>query len=132
MIFDLAVASGLRCGAVAFSAVDGARACADYAERERSQLDIAAVCQQQSFQFVPLIPEAVSGGWGREAIKTFRSLGSLLAARTATQQRSPLSTSCFTLQRENARAVLRRLPAAAAVNAVQGFLFRLGVWGSWV
>ena len=82
-VFHLAVTSGLRCGAAASSAADGARACADYEERKRSDLNTATMCQQQGLQFVSLIAESVGGEWGRESIKTFRHLGSLLAGRTS-------------------------------------------------
>ena len=137
VVFDLAATSGLRCGAVAFSALDGARACADYEERKRSHLDTAAVCRQQGFQFVPLIAEAVR----REAIKTFRSLGSLLAARTGDSAAS--ATEHLLLQHypsEGECPCSTPPPAgggsydcrgfAGPVSAVPGFLFRLGVWGS--
>ena len=116
-VFDLAVTSGLRCGAAAASAADGSHTCAAYEERKRSHLNTAALCRDQGLQFLPLIAESSCGGWGREAIKVWRTLGALLAAKSgdgsgaATEQL--LQCLSVTLQRENARAVLRRLPDGA-------------------
>ena len=115
--FELAVTSGLRCGAAAASAADGSHTCAAYEERKRSHLNTAALCRDQGLQFLPLIAESSCGGWGREAIKVWRTLGALLAAKSgdgsgaATEQL--LQCLSVTLQRENARAVLRRLPDGA-------------------
>ena len=68
----------------------------------------------QGLQFVPLVAEATGGGWGPTAVKTWRELGGLYAARlglTASEGTEQLLQSLsVTLQRENARAVLRRLP----------------------
>ena len=54
------------------------------------------------------------GGWGPTAVKTWRELGGLYAARlglTASEGTEQLLQSLrVTRQRENARAVLRRLP----------------------
>ena len=61
-VFDLAVTSGLRCGASASSAADGSHACAAYEKRKRAHLDTATLCQQQGLQFVPLIAESSCGG----------------------------------------------------------------------
>ena len=32
--------------------------------------------------FIPLVAEACGGGWGPEAVRTWRALGALVAART--------------------------------------------------
>mgnify|MGYP001814252087 CR=1 FL=1 len=67
---------------------------------------------------MPLVAEACGGGWGPQAISTWRALGSRIAARTgeakgAVVEKLQQSLS-VALQRENARAVLRRLPEAEA------------------
>ena len=77
-VFDLAVTNGLRGGSTASSATDGSHACAAYEERKRNHLQTAALCRQQGLQLIPLIAEAVSGGWGREAMKAWRQLGASL------------------------------------------------------
>ena len=120
-MFDLAVTSGLRCGSTASSASDGSHACAAYEERKRNHLQTAALCREQGLQFIPLIAEAVSGGWGREAMKAWRQLGALLANRTgetaSTCTEHLLQCLSVTLQRENARAVIQRLPDSAGAGA---------------
>ena len=100
--------AGLRCGSAASSATDGSHACAAYEECKRNHLQTAALCRQQGLQFIPLIAEAVSGGWGREAMKAWRQL-------VGTEHL--LQCLSVTLQRENARAVLRRLPNSAGLGA---------------
>ena len=106
--FDLAVTSGLKRGSVASSALHAGKVAAAYEDRKRSFQDTETLCRGQGLQFVPL------GGWGPIAVKTWRDLGGLYAARlglTASEGTEQLLQSLsVTLQRENARAVLRRLP----------------------
>ncbi|CAE7877689.1 Parg, partial [Symbiodinium necroappetens] len=89
---------------------------ANYEDRKRSFQDTDTLCRGQGLQFVPLVAEATGGGWGPTAVKTWRELGGLYAARlglTASEGTEQLLQSLsVTLQRENARAVLRRLPEA--------------------
>ena len=118
---DFAVTSGLNPDALAQSERDSYSACTRYEDRKRSFKDTAALCQQQGFSFIPMVVEAVGGGWGREARKVWSELakvsasaaGELATASTcgvSLQQR--LST---VLHRENARAVLRRLGHGGAL-----------------
>ena len=111
--FDVAVTSGLRQGHVANSALDGSKACMDYEVRKCSHLDTSAACATEGLQFVPLVVEACSGGWGPTALKTWRSLAAAIAARTsessAKELQHLLQALGIALQRENARAILRRL-----------------------
>ena len=110
--FDLAVTSGLRQGSVAASATAGERAAADYEAKKCAFLNTHAQCQAEGLQFLPLVAEAIGGGWGPTAVATWNSLGAAIAARTG--EPSSLETSRLyqalgiTLHRENARAVLRR------------------------
>ena len=64
---------------------------------------------------MPLVVEACGGGWAPAAQQTWQDLSKLLALRTgesAAQEKDKLlQTLAVTLQRECARAVLRRLPA---------------------
>ena len=113
--FDLAVTSGLRGDVLAASAADGSRASAAYEARKRSHQHTEAQCDAQGLQFVA---EACGGGWGKTAMITWRTLGSLISARTGESTsiviEQLLQSLSVSLQRENARAVLRRLPTAAA------------------
>ena len=86
--FDLAVTSGMRLGVVARSAADGQLAASEYEARKCSHQQALATCTAEGLQFIPLVVEACGGGWAPTAMKTWKGI---------------------TLQRENARAVLRRL-----------------------
>ena len=112
--FDLAVTSALRGDVLAASASDGSRACAAYEDLKRVHQQTLAQCEAQGLQFEPLVVEA-RGGWGKTAMNTWRSLGSLLSARTGEPASLTidqlLQSFSVALQRENARAILRRLPA---------------------
>ena len=115
--FDVAAASGLRSGDLARTAADGAHAATAYEARKRAHLDTEALCRNEGLQFVPLVVEACAGGWGPTAVRTLRALGELLADRTgqtpAAATEHLFQALSVVLQRENARAVLRRLPVAA-------------------
>lgn len=106
--FDLAVTSGLRQGAVAASAVTGARAAEDYEARKRAHLQTAALCAEEGLQFIPLVAEAASGGWAPVAMRTWHQLAQSIAARSGEEVLVELGMA-VSLQRENARAVLRRV-----------------------
>lgn len=116
--FDLAVTSGLRQGAVAASAATGARAAEDYEARKRAHLQTAATCANEGLQFIPLVAEAASGGWAPVAMQTWRQLAHCVAARTGEEAGAELGkllqTLAISLQRENARAVLRRVGGSEA------------------
>ena len=111
---DLAVTSGLRAGAtVAQSASSGSAAVEAYKAHKRMHTD--QHCIAEGLQFVPLLAEACSGGWGPTAAATWRVLGGLIAARSgdspSVETDRLLQCLSVALHRENARAVLRRLPA---------------------
>ena len=106
--FDLAVTSGMRTGgALAANAVDA------YEAHKRAHLQTERQCEAEGLQFLPLVAEACSGGWGPTATATWRILGGLIAARSGDSPSAEtdrlLQCLAITLQRENARAVLRRL-----------------------
>ena len=119
--FDLAVTSGLCSDMLTGSATDGSRACASYEDRKCTHQSTRLQCEAQGLQFLPLVAEACAGGWGPTAMKTWRALGSLIAARTGESAGlvvdQLLQSLSVSLQRENARAVLRRLPTAADAPA---------------
>lgn len=82
-----------------------------------------AQCRAQGLQFLPIVAEGCAGGWGPTAMAVFRQLGSFLATRTgdstSKMTEQLMQGLSVTLQRENARAVVRRLPDdSASFNAL--------------
>ena len=111
--FDIAVTSGMRQSVLTASVTDGSRASTDYEARKCQHLSTLEACTSEGLQFVPLVVEACGGGWGPIALKTWRSLGEAISARTgegsSVESQRLLQSLGIALQRENARAVLRRL-----------------------
>ena len=125
---DFAVTSGMRPNVLAASSRGGEAACIQYEDFKRSHKDTANECRRQGFGFIPMVVEAVGGGWGKEARKVWSEFAksSALASGefasesscgSALQQRLSLI-----LHRENARACLRRFghggqaPSASALS----------------
>ena len=80
--FDFAVSSGFRAGPTLItSARDGAAATEAYEAHERVHQHTDQHCRVESLQFLPLVAETCGGGWGPTAADTWRTFGSLLAAR---------------------------------------------------
>jgi hypothetical protein len=110
----------MRSRVLAALAADGGHAATSYEERKRQHLNTATQCQAQGIQFQPLVAEACGGGWGPGAVKVWKQLAALVAARSGAspgEAKDQLMQSLsVALQRENARALLRRLPAAEEVG----------------
>ena len=110
--FDLAVTSGMRQGCLAATVDSGGGPATHYEARKRRHLDTQAVCTAETLQFIPLVTEACGGSWGPTAVNTWRALAHALAAHSgepsSVEMERLLQTLSITLQRENARAVLRR------------------------
>ena len=113
--WDFAVTSGLRMDSLTDSIRDPDAATTKYEDFKCSYKDTASQCQDQGMSFVPMVVEAVGGGWGKvargvwsELAKTSAlAIGELETERTsAIMLRQRLS---MTLHRENARACLRRI-----------------------
>ena len=125
---DFAVTSGLRLDVVASSCRDSGAACLQYEDFKRDYKDTARECSRQGLAFVPMVAEAVGGGWGKEARKVWSELAkcSAFASGELASENlcgvSLLQRLSLTLQRENARAVLRRfghggqLPSRTALS----------------
>ena len=96
------------------SAADGAHVAVAYENRKREHLGTAVQCRDEGLQFVPLVVEGCAGGWSPAATQTWRTLSRLLATRTAQDPAAAVDhlqqALGVVLQRENARAVLRRSP----------------------
>ena len=109
---DLAVTSGLRSDMVQKSVTDGTSAVKAYEEFKRTHMQTEAICQDEGITFIPIICEAVGGGWGPAANKVWSVLAknkSTLTGETVSITITRLLQSLgLILHRENARAILRR------------------------
>ena len=119
--WDFAVTSGLQATMLHESARDAAHATALYEKFKQSDRDTADQCRRQGLSFIPLVVEAHGGGWGPAAKKVWKSLARATAARLGQDDSVAAAELAqrisITLQRENARAILRRLPAGVEVAA---------------
>lgn len=113
--FDLAVTSGLRQQVFPNTLQSGEHAVTEYEVRKCRHQDTERTCSAEGLQFIPLVAEACSGGWGPCAVRVWKTLAIALAARShesvAVETERLLQSLGITLQRENARAALRRLHA---------------------
>ena len=114
--FDLAVTAGLRPGNLHGIASKGAdHVVLDYEAHKRGHLQTQDQCTAQGLQFIPLVVEC-RGGWGPAASKAWQALAAAIAAQAgeavSVEANRLYETLAVTLQRENARTVLRRLPAS--------------------
>ena len=111
---DFAVTSGLRSDIVKKSAVDGSTALVQYESFKRSHLDTEALCQDEGVNFIPMVCEADGGGWGPAAHRVWSELAKHKALVSGEQVSTVVSrllqSMGLILHRENARAILRRLP----------------------
>ena len=112
----------MRVGAVAGSAQDDSRSAADYEARKRPTTIPKPHAPLKGCSLVPLVAEACAGGWA-PAATSWKLLARAVAGRTG-ESVSVLTerlqqTLTLTLQRENARAVLRR--AGDAISPTVSF-----------
>ena len=113
---DFAVSSGLRADVVACTAVDGSAVAAQYEDRKRNYLDTDKQCASVGLAFSPFVLEAHGGGLG----STARQIAGFVASAGAAHQGGAVEIQAATLlrrisialQRETARAVVRRLANA--------------------
>ena len=116
---DFAATSGMQSGLLRQAADEPSTVIVAYEEKKRDfrpegEPDTTeALCLQQGFGFIPMVLEAHGGGMGKE----FRKVVDAIAEQTAavTGSRSEFCSLIIAqrisvaLQRENARAILRRL-----------------------
>ena len=119
---DFAVTSGLRADRLAAAASDPASIGASYEVYKRTYLDTQDQCNHQGFQFLPFVVEAHDGGLAICARRIVAFIAKTGAARNGEEvevEAAGLSRRISVyLQRENARAVLRRLwPAGDSAPA---------------
>ena len=117
---DFGVTSGLRVGELHTSALDCSRVTADYENFKRSHLSTADECEQRGLLFAPMIVEAHGGSWGLTARDVWKSICKAYADQNGCSQSFACSELAqrlsTTLERENARAILRRLTPVAETN----------------
>ena len=111
---DFAITSGVRSDMVNRSAEDGSTATKSYEDFKRSHLNTDSICREEGITFIPMICEAVGGGWGPAAHKVWSVLAqhkSIVSGEKNSIIVSHLLQSLgLILHRENARAILRRSP----------------------
>ena len=109
---DFAVTSGLRSSVVTAAARDGSSATRLYEDHKSSYLDTRAQCINEGFNFIPMVAEAVGGGWGTPAHKVFLEIAKTKSNLTGDSKNRILGqihqNLGIILHRENARALLRR------------------------
>ena len=95
------------------TAATAKHAVAEYEVKKCSQNRLAS-CGAEGLQFLPIVAEACGGGWGPMAFQTFKAIATAVAARSnepaGVEYDRLLQCLSVALQRENARAVLRRVP----------------------
>jgi hypothetical protein len=112
--WDFAVTSGLRLDALAGSVVDPDAALTRYEDFKCGYKDTESLCRGQGLTFIPMVMEAVGGGWGKAARRVWSELAKTSALATGELQTESASAVLLrqrlsmTLHRENARACLRR------------------------
>ena len=83
-------------------------------ERKNSHLDTSRICTAAGFRFIPLVVEAHGGGWdvglGSAVAWIARSAESLGHDKESSASIRIAQRIACSLQRENARAMLRRMP----------------------
>ena len=112
--WDFAVTSGLRMDAIAGTVGGADTVLTRYEDFKCSYRDTRSECQAQGITFIPMVVEAVGGGWGMMARGVWSELAKSSALSSgefqtehscANMLRQRLS---MTLHRENARACLKR------------------------
>ena len=106
-----------------------------YEELKRTHLRTADLCAEVGLRFTPCVLEAHGGGWNGAV----RGLVEWMAGRTAAAQHTrPEAESLriaqrisVSLQRENARAILRRLVPAGADTQPSGWAEVAADSGPW-
>ena len=118
---DFAVTSAMRGDLFRHAAEDPGKVFEQYNRYKREYKNTAEICKEAGFCFMPMVIEAHGGGWSPTARRVLAWLArqgaaANLEAPAAVSLRIAQRTSCI-LQRENARAILRRTAAEALAPA---------------
>ena len=115
--WDFAVTGGLRVDMLRDAVQGSDNVCTRYEDFKCEHEDTQTQCLAQGITFIPMVMEAVGGGWGKQARSVWSELakssalaiGELESNKScAMMLRQQLS---MTLHRENARACLKRFGA---------------------
>ena len=108
---DFAVTSGLRADVVTASTPSVSAAIDNYEDFKRTHNNTDADCQAEGITFIPMVVEAVGGGWGSSAARLFSELAKIKSCVSGELRSSTLThlyqNMGIILHRENARAILR-------------------------
>ena len=119
---DFAVTSGLRADRLAIASADPSSVLSAYESHKRQYLDTEQQCNAQGFHFMPFVVEAHGGGFAIGARRLVSFIGKVAAARDGEEvevaSAGLMRRISISLQRENARSVLRRLSPASAATPV--------------
>ena len=112
---DFAVTSGLRTDMLDQTANEGSSCLTAYENLKNNHLNTAELCAKNGVTFVPMVIEAHSGGWGPTATKVWsrmsRAIALISGESSAVEALRIRQNLGLALQRENARAILRRFPS---------------------
>ena len=115
---DFAVTSGIRQSTIQASIQDPSSAVTAYEDFKRNHLDTARLCNEEGLFFVPVVVETNGGLWGPSARKIFSELAKTKSVHSGEQKDKILGQLYqnldVVLQRENSRAILKRLNGAAS------------------
>ena len=112
--WDFAVTSGLRLESIADSARDPDAALTKYEDFKCQHQETKTPCSAQGITFIPMVMEAVGGGWGKVARSVWSQLAkssALASGELQTESSSAIMLRqrlSMTLHRENARALPKR------------------------
>ena len=117
---DFAVTSGLRADLLEQTAAVGLSCLTLYEDHKKTFLDTEKQCANEGIAFLPFVLEAHSGSWGPTATKVLLRLGKSISMisgeSTALEALRARQNLGLVLQRETARAVLRRSPVLAMTD----------------
>ena len=121
---DVACSSGMRADFLERSAADGGSVFPAYEHIKRTYKNTDRECEHAGFKFTPMVLESLGGGWSPLARSILDRLAKAQsAAWHEGQEPSSLRIAqriSITLQRETARAVLRRLAIPQPPCAIGG------------
>ena len=111
---DLAVSNGIRSTTLRASIEDAEAAARAHENHKRCFMNTAEQCRREGIEFVLVVMEGCAGAWGPSARKVWGHIAKLVATSTGedsskVSERHQQALS-VTVQRENARAIARRLP----------------------
>jgi len=132
---DFAATSGLQAGLFRQVAEDPGHVFLRYEEFKRNHLQTDEQCRDAGVRFTPMVLESHGGGWSGKV----RGFVDWLARASAAAHHADAAEESFriaqrisvTLQRENARAVLRRLVPVSAGPGPSGWAAAAADTGGW-